>query len=62
MNKRLMAQRLEAETAINSQHQKLAVLEEQINKAQVEKKDRELSKDELERKTANMQDTQKNEG
>ena len=33
MNKRLMAQRLEAETAINAQHQKLAILEEQINKA-----------------------------
>ena len=61
MNKRLMDQRIEAETAISAQHNRLSTLEEQITKSLTDKKDRELNKDELERTTTNMQDVIKNE-
>ena len=43
-NKKLMDQRLEAEKAISSQNQRMTQLQEQIIKAQTEKKDRELNK------------------
>ena len=39
-----MDQRLEAEKAISSQNQRMTQLQEQIVKAQTEKKDRELNK------------------